>query len=258
MLSQVNKIISKNKANADSEVCAKVVRETIKQVNAEFNALSPAKKRVAIAKDVIANINANLIDARRGVTCETYDVSDSGESLDNVNNLVCGLITDNVSCECCAVGSMLASTAINNKKISKEVLHSNNDMSTAVEALKVYWPRWNLMAIEIAFERGSGAFQPPYEVEAWSRQDLYGEHCDLINVHFNKSKNKWIGYECGDEHDVKLIKGDNTYTLNQKIKIFQKAVNFRTRTPKRKAQNDSEILIAIMENVIKNDGIFLP
>jgi len=254
MLAKINELVKKNK-NKDREFCQKAIAQAIKESNAEFNALSPAKKRIAIAKDVIANVKSHLINVVRGRTNDVTQHND--DIIATTPGLVCGLINKDVSCACCAVGSMLTSTIISSKLASEQLIEKRSDMTNAINALSKYWPAFNLMLIEIAFEKGMGAFVAPVLATGYySREDARtsGTYHNIVNITYDNHDDTWYGYKITRDSQFEIFKNFRGLSAKEKIKRMYAAERFNSGD----LYTERERLIKIMENVIKNNGLFVP
>ena len=116
-------------------------------IETDFNTLTKAQKRVAIAKDVIARIHAeNLVENRGELIKNLYDVSTTKSLKDEINNH---------KCEVCARGAILCSWIGNFNKITEDDIREcvrcfrSNDFPA--EILDVF-DREMLDNIEAAFE----------------------------------------------------------------------------------------------------------
>lgn len=100
--------------------------ESIKKANALFKKLSPAQKRVHIAKDVIAQLKSKKYKARAGdylkinLTKETLPQSESEQ-------LICSLSDKNVTCECCARSAIFASAVRNFNSVKISDVDTSSD-----------------------------------------------------------------------------------------------------------------------------------
>ena len=113
----------------------------IKGFNEYFNSLTPAKKRVAIAKDVIANINAKKYVACMGSYVNIYNTNLDSQSLQKV--------LPQVTCSVCALGAMFVSDV----KFNNNFNVGDSTTSKIDNQLSKYFSKGQLALIEIAFER---------------------------------------------------------------------------------------------------------
>jgi hypothetical protein len=110
--------------------------------NARFNRLSPEKKRVVVAKDVLKRLGEGRIEARRGVYIGRVSTGPAGET-----------------CQACALGAVFA-CAINLGTKATTSIHccrttSSYDMTVTLAERGIF-PAPELRKIEAAFE-GWGA-----------------------------------------------------------------------------------------------------
>jgi hypothetical protein len=211
----------------------------LKEQNAKFAKLSNAQKRVAVATDVIASLKLKLF---RPVHC-TISSDVHKKDLSTAQEIACEIASGTVDCVCCAVGS-LVTCMVGIGRTPSEILNDDyNDMGIVINYLEKFWPKWNLMAIEIAYEENDGAFTAPEKIEYRTRQDAIYDECKFIHKN-NDEEYKWAGYHI--DYDLACI---NTH---KQIDIVIKAKKFAESY-----SDDQEVLIAIMENVIKNKGLFI-
>lgn len=180
--------------------------ETIKDRNEKFKKMTLSEKRIAIAKDVIENIESKKFVAKRG----TYFVAKTKEGVETNNVqlqelILCG---DVEQCTVCGIGAIFASKVCvsNDFKVNKKsldvgyiVLYDTDMISQLNEIFNEYELRY----IEIAFE-------------------------GILDMSI-----------------------DNDVYFSEKETI--KAMNFYETYP-----DQTNRLIAIMKNIIKNDGVFTP
>ncbi len=209
----------KKTMSAAAKAAAKMQAEIARR-NKAFKAASAAEKRVLIAKDVLAQIEAKRfkpivgrwIEARdknnRLLPLITYDDSRFGED-DSVREL---FLNETIgSCNCCALGAVFMScTLYNNQTTVEDFDHETGwfdeiiaDGGSFTNGLTRFFSRTQLMLIEIAFEGGVGGFK-----------------LDEVAV---------------------------------PPKVALAALNWERKHP-----NDKKRLIAIMQNIIKNAGKFVP
>jgi len=146
----------------------------IKRRNAKFKKMSAAQKRVAIAEDVLVQLNKNKYQAERGVYCDVNVKSfipanrfnlgedDSFKKVELQPLLLDGTIE---SCEVCAIGSIFMSrVALGNEfKVDASRGYFNEEEAdidtsdldsavTAIKALKGIFTERQLRYIEFVFE----------------------------------------------------------------------------------------------------------
>ena len=127
--------------------------ELMKRRARAFKKLTPSAKRVAIAKDVIAQLNTKRLTATRGVYIEmgAKKVRSSGQQ-------VCEL-TAGVSCQVCALGAMFVAGVERADDLSvadlgfrRNELFSGDNGDGAYSYLKRFFKYDQLRAIEKHFE----------------------------------------------------------------------------------------------------------
>ncbi len=132
------------------------------QEQLKFRKANKAKKRVMIARDVIAQLNANRFIASPGEWARFDGLEKSKE-----NTELCDLLAKNRKCEVCGVGALFVSAVEHANRISVADVKSDLDsydldynegieQSTAFEYLEQYFDKEQLDLIEQAFEQGKG------------------------------------------------------------------------------------------------------
>lgn len=134
--------------------------------NEAFNQLSPAGKRVAIAKDVIAALQSRQVYARSGVWVDLQKAPnwDVGVELQPV--------FQQANCDACALGACFVSAVKlgNNCKLTEDAKYDGFQFSTPNgdwgsdttgmwSVLKRYFTERQLALIEFAFENGEGYYK---------------------------------------------------------------------------------------------------
>lgn len=132
--------------------------------NEAFEKLSPAKKRVSIAQDVLAQIKAKKYFAKQ----ETYVNIVGDKQLDDAESHTfefydqayardaqIALVNDELSCNVCALGALITSTVKIDDKCSIRELTQIRRGRVAHGRLLKYFGHKQLGLIETAFERDS-------------------------------------------------------------------------------------------------------
>lgn len=120
-----------------------VSKKTIERWNAFFNGLTKAEKRVAIAKDVLAQIKAG-----RYQPAHCYSLISNGDSNESFQKQF-----NDVECRCCADGALLLSMVKYKNVFTIGDLNGLRGSSTIWRSLaKVFTPR-QLFFIECAYEQ---------------------------------------------------------------------------------------------------------
>lgn len=131
----------------------KTIKQQIKRRNTAYTKATPAKRRVMIARDALAQLKNKTYRAKPGIWCEVYVDGMEADGYKPLQPLL--LSTDEeVSCQCCGVGSLFLSYVRLNNKAQYHHGWSFWDI-----AEKTGWPEANLNLIEIAFEVGRGRNQ---------------------------------------------------------------------------------------------------
>lgn len=121
----------------------------IEQVNKYFQGLSPSEKRVAIAKDVLAQLKANkYLASRRTYVGPIYLKSD--EVVDNFDFDYQKSCTELESCNVCALGGLMLSLTSFNDKFTIGELEEGD--GTLWRELSKFFSAEQIFLIEYCFE----------------------------------------------------------------------------------------------------------
>lgn len=193
----------------------KTTKKQIKEWNEYFNSLTPAQKRVAIAKDVIEQVNLKrFIPKNRIYTKIVSKIEDVENQIQSEFN--------NIQCHCCALGGMFLSDIKFNNSCTFYELDNKIFQATEKDRLQQYFSIEQLILIEAAFE-------------CWS--------CEDITSYDNVEED----YVIDQGYGIDLYLSD----LNIGEEDINKAGDFGN-----KYRDNSERLMAIMNNIIKNKGKF--
>lgn len=190
-------------------------RISITEKNKAFWKLSPAKQRVAVAKDVLKQLSDGFYKAKMGDYLSLTKLKKDIETPEKLDALFADLKTQGAGCNVCGIGSVFASTVKLGDRIScKEAELSNclfNGYSMDDEMMRKHmtkvFPEKQRILIESAFEMGDVGFKN--EGENW----MVDEIPEYVNV----------------------------------------AIRFGKKYKSAKSR-----LEAIMNNIIKNKGEFIP
>lgn len=182
--------------------------------------LTPAQRRVVIAKDVIAALDAKKINAMQGTYCDT-DLnfrSISGKSLREA-------LPAAKKCDVCALGALFMAKVGRFNDFTVDThnagySHENfgvGSQETLHENLKDYFTPIQLGLIETAFENNS-------EFARWAFEDV----------------------------NVAAMGSDNYELLPEQRKLVSRAKRFT------RAKNTAERMRKIMLNIVTNRGEFKP
>jgi hypothetical protein len=137
----------------------KSLNAEIKKRNAAFTSASRAEKRVLIAKDIIQLLKTQKISATTGDWLTTYK---EGEVTDE-DSFQAAVLSNQATCSCCALGSMVVSCTLFRNKASIE---ETEDRAAYVAPGAAEWTDKSglrklfgpvqLSMIEAAFEQGDG------------------------------------------------------------------------------------------------------
>lgn len=179
------------------------MEKKVKKVVLPFSKLTKAEKRVAIAKDVLAQVKIQTIFPVQGNYIEIDEIKGNFDSDVQVNSLI---KDKKISCNCCMKGSLFMAHVNKTNHLTLDDLdshgHSNNE--SMYERLDKIFTQEQLDLMECAFEG------------------------DLIS--------------------------DSTGKLSSKEDLINKAYdNFFIQY-----NDETERLIAICKNLIKNKGTFIP
>lgn len=180
----------------------------IEERNAWFKALSPSQKRIAVAQDVIDQIETEKYKAHTGQYFDISGLSDECTLQESID-------LEGSSCSVCAMGAVFASRV----RLGNEVEEYDPSGDDITEALEGIFEEEQLRLMEVAFEG--------YDAAHWFDEN-YGED--------------------GEEVDED---GDTDWFINHDK--FHDATTFRYGI---KGDN-KDVLIAIMKNVIANNGEFV-
>lgn len=134
----------------------------IKYRNEQFTKLSPAEKRVQIARDVLAQLRSKRLIATAGtwLSAEYGDDLFTREDVDN-NVELQEILKKQESCEGCALGGMFMCAVERHNKLKVGNMESPRDGQAseedAIKYLKKFFTVAQLDEIEAAFEQGGGA-----------------------------------------------------------------------------------------------------
>lgn len=235
----------KKRAAKEKKLAAEIARRS-----KLFKAASKEEKRVLIAKDVIAQIRANRYLVRTGTWAELYNKT--GTNLFNrflqtesrvsypldapsdkrpeKDAQVQSLFLDGTvaTCECCALGGiMMSCTLYNNNQTLHDFCDNDshvgdvvNDKEKFANGLHRIFSRQQLALIECAFEGGKGGFSA------------------VLDDYFD------------DEEDFFTV---DPLLANLPRETLTRAVSYADKYPVPENR-----MIAIMRNIIKNNGTFKP
>jgi hypothetical protein len=153
----------------------------VREANKRFDALPPAEKRVAIARDVLAQLSSKKLVASRG----TWLIGSGGGALYDVKDIkknaeLQSILAKQEQCQGCALGGMFMCAVRQADKLKLDELNNVKEfnfnleltsypedveldeydqieMDDAFKYLKRFFPKAQLEMIETAFEQGGGA-----------------------------------------------------------------------------------------------------
>jgi hypothetical protein len=214
-----------------AERAAKAVEREIARRNKIFSAATAAEKRVLVAKDVIAQIKLKRIEAVSGawVNPTRYAAFDpDGPNVTNDGNVANRSAQKDLlsgatgTCSCCALGAMFVSCTL------------FNNQTTALDLHQIQWSLGDMIEADEKLSNGLNKF--------FSAQQLR-----LIEQAFEGGHGQFTeDVDAGDEES------DNPAD-RAAVKLSQRLLSWED-----KYRNDEDRLIAIMKNIIKNNGTFKP
>jgi hypothetical protein len=206
-----------------AESLAKQVEREIAKREAIFKKASPTQKRVLIAKDVIAQINAKKIKPESGTFVSVEKVKgfmSSTEAEERTGawnfamNRLCTsegsdadvrqLYLDNTlqQCSCCALGGMFMScTLYNNNTTVADLEHASNDISEVLleetdeklsNGLNKFFSVAQLKLIEQTFEGDNGAVFSGTDGETGEMIDEFSPRAEAFYDKYKKPKDRLI------------------------------------------------------------------
>ncbi len=214
------------------QLAERAVQREIARRNKIFSAATAAEKRVLVAKDVIAQIKLKRVVPASGVWIDPkrYEpLNLVGDETVAAQSIQRDLLTGELDrCSCCALGAVFVScTLFNNQTTVKDLDNARFGLGDSVEedeklsnGMNRVFSRAQLALIEQAFESGHGQFG----------LDL-GADEDVDSV------------DLGDDEAVDSV----VPAATRKLLLWQK-----------KYPDDKDRLIAIMKNIIENNGTFKP
>lgn len=132
------------------------MKKTIK--SKPLHKMNAAEKRVAIAKDVLAQIKCGQYRIKRGCWAEFDEVESPSEmdtSLDQ-RMLTVGIVIKPPPCSACAIGGAFVSAI---RLFNDGEAKVSNEKEGAFEKLEQFFTKKQLVMIENAFEKGDGGCQ---------------------------------------------------------------------------------------------------
>lgn len=211
-------------------------RREIEKRNKRFKAADAAGKRVLIAQDVIDQIKRRKIQPARGtwvgvpyyfrnvsraqIRKETQWIDDRSVREDFLTGVV-------GKCECCALGAMFMSCTLNNNKTTFDDLNRvGYSLGDAIAAEQEYGEE------QSGLENGITKFFPYEQLIA-------------IEQAFEGGKGKWTLQKFDEHNGVPVPYEPNTFE--------QRLLDWSVKYPKPRDR-----LLAIMRNIVDNNGTFKP
>lgn len=231
--------------NLDPKLLAKRARDAayrrrkrIERDNAAFNAMTPAQKRVQIAKDVLNHLDTRQLVAQSGAYISRVEYNVGGlkpytedyyrarERVQYSPDARKELLDGKVTCAVCAIGSVFVCAVERKNEISMyDVVNAGKTRMTAY--LKDFFSLEQLDLMEVAFEGG------PTCCESARYRPM--ERCSLP----------------GCENTTCTVRGTPTPEAQVELDAAQRLYS-------QLAGDDDAIMRAIMQNIIDNCGEFRP
>lgn len=225
--------IKRPKTETKAEREARIKREIYNRKR-RWSRADEAGKRVLVAKDILLQIAARKFDPQTSkfLLIESNQL----EKMEGSDSLQGCLLDNNTGCRGCAIGgAMMSMIRFNNTAIFNDTNYNNEnerhlayhkgtrvaksaDNALLSQQLKDLFGEEQLRLIEQAFERCSGV----YRLKAISRYNQFS-YDKLIEMDLKNDSPQWKAYMFGRAH-----------------------------------YEDKDRLVAIMENIIKNKGTFIP
>lgn len=195
-----------------------------------FSQLSPEKKRVAIARDVLEQIRIGRYISNGGSYIDALQMKDGKDKWDMNNLDIKSNFGKIKNCKVCAMGACLMSiTKFENKldfyDIGNEIDNLNNE-KTKILFQSIFSPE-QLLLIERAFEGKSGGTTVGVNIFRLSEDDFKSK--------INKCQKFYKKFELKPKKDATRKEKENRTRLNHQNRM-----------------------VGIMKNIISNKGEFKP
>ncbi len=207
-------------------------KDTSNLIDDKFEALSPIEKRVLIAQDVIRNIEVNRFRSSPG--CYTFFDHD----LFDDNDKELRDVVKDKECEVCAMGGLFICVIDRKDKMNTgEYLGTNRVNKLIVDYLADIFDKRQLALVEIAFEGKT------YVNDAFPEYGKRFEHGILLSDDDVPE----------DVAAARRIYADNYFDFEMNSHGLLTSLSFEKRSELARKR-----MILIMENIIKNNGTFVP
>src|SRR6185312_3966776 len=252
-------------AKVDLKKLLKNYNRRVDRANKKFDSATKAERRVLIAKDVLKQLASRRIRAKSGVwlrntdggaipeapnTYRPYWSEDAGtEDQDKKDLKAIGdmelqdVLTEMKSCQACQLGALFSCTVqLADKFKVKDLAEfdevnggeiSEVSMKDIENYLSKFFTKNQIKLMEIAFERGYGGY------------NVLTPHYDSDTIITRKRD---VGESFGAETFQFVDIGDDKVSVQEKDALFFTL----------KQRSASKRMKMIMENVIENDGTFVP
>jgi len=162
------------------------IQTALKRRNAKFRKLTRAQQRIAIAKDVIAQVKVG-----RFVPTSTYfefNRSVDNEYDDSVQNLDMSNCIAQASCQVCGIGSLFAGAVINADKLKLKDFNFGAERDNQVAYLKRWFTSKQLDLIETVFERWYEDTQGEHHSQQVAMPDIVLKHSPIFRTSSKKKR----------------------------------------------------------------------
>ena len=197
----------------------------IKRANEKFAKLTPAQKRVAIAKDVLLQMEVGFIKPTSGVW------ADFPKNLpeDKPNTQLQSFLETQNSCKACGLGSLFvcAVKLFDNLKVGEVIENTKKDVDildgemftdgvsfrTIFSYLKKFFSKDQLKMIECAFEEDNGYFSHQHSSEAITLGGRYFNNINIMLENFDEELSTKMKLKLIMQN---IIKNNGTFKADEK------------------------------------------
>ena len=207
------------------------IQKQIDERNKLWKKATKRQKAVLVAKDVIERIDAKQLRANTGVWLEFSNTSSYSQ-----NSPLQECILGGESCTGCAMGGLMMSTIAYRNEVTSDSLygHQLDEESSNFNLSEVFTDN-QLELIEQAFEGGHGKYD--FEFDSFNRHNLSDGDVPYPDEYLAKYWITKYRKACKSAHDKRIMRILSFY--------------------KRYQDEDNRRLKLIMQNIIKNKGLFV-
>lgn len=226
----------------------------INKLNKVFNKATPAEKRIIIAKDVIAQIEAGKYIPIKGSYFEANCDLKEGDELQNI------LIKPKTKCTVCELGGLFTSVIRINDNFKIREDESDVELSDISKELTKYFSEKQLVLIETAFESFNDSHHKKSDIPGLlgDRVKISLRKLDQIQKDLFLDKLKQArGYR--KRYNLEKPINKNPYSwwdsYGSQSSDYMKYERYHLKLVK---ENDKNTMIKICKNIINNKGTFRP